>query len=54
MPRSKRRAPALLLVLAAVLLGGRAQAHSVDSAMLTLTEVSAGTFAINWQTTAGS
>jgi hydrogenase/urease accessory protein HupE len=54
MPPSKRRVPALLLVLAALLVAGRAQAHSVDSAMLTLTEVSAGTFAINWQTMAGS
>ncbi|HXU61774.1 MAG TPA: HupE/UreJ family protein [Polyangia bacterium] len=54
MPTSRRRGPALLLVLAALLVGGRAQAHSVDSSMLTLTEVSAGTFAINWQTMAGS
>ena len=43
---------ALLLALAVSLLGARATAHSIDSATLTLTEISEGTFAIDWQTTA--
>ena len=43
---------ALLVALAVSLLGARATAHSIDSATLTLTEISEGTFAIDWQTTA--
>ena len=54
MPVRKRRVPALLLVLAGLLLAARAEAHSVDTSTLTLTEVTPGTFAINWQTMAST
>ncbi len=51
--RRLRRAPAMF-GLALALSGAAAQAHSIDSATLTLTEVADGTFAITWQTTAGT
>jgi hydrogenase/urease accessory protein HupE len=38
--------------LALSLVAPRARAHSIDSATLTLTEVAAGQFTIDWQTTA--
>jgi hydrogenase/urease accessory protein HupE len=41
-----------LLVLVACALAPPAEAHSVDSATLTLTEVAAGKFTVDWQTTA--
>jgi hydrogenase/urease accessory protein HupE len=43
---------AALLVLGLMLLGARAECHSIDSSTLTLTEVSEGKFAIKWQSTA--
>lgn len=43
---------AALLVLGAMLLAPQAEAHSVDSATLTLTEVADGRFTVSWQTTA--
>jgi len=43
---------ALVLLLLSLLFAPHAQAHSFDSATLTLTEVSAGRFAVDWQTTA--
>ena len=46
------RAWAALLVLAVTLVAPSAAAHSVDSATLTLTEVAAGRFTVDWQTTA--
>ncbi len=49
-----RRWHAIGLAVAVLLAGGRAGAHSVDSATLTLTEIAGGTFAIDWQTTAGT
>ncbi len=42
----------LLLVLGASCVAFHARAHSFDAATLTLTEVSAGKFRIDWQTTA--
>ncbi len=39
-------------ILGLALLASRAEAHSFDAATLTLTEVSAGRFAVDWQTTA--
>ena len=42
----------LLLLLAALLFATGAKAHSYDAATLTLTEVTDGTFAIEWRTTA--
>ena len=42
----------LLLLLATLLFAKGAAAHSFDAATLTLTEVSDGTFAIDWRTTA--
>jgi hydrogenase/urease accessory protein HupE len=42
----------VLLVLAATLVSPYAAGHSVDSATLTLTEVAAGKFNVDWQTTA--
>jgi len=44
----------VLLLLAALLLTPRAQAHSFDAATLTLTEVADGKFAIDWRTTAST
>ena len=52
MPGIARRIGATLLVLALMLVPRRAAAHSIDSATLTLTEVSAGKFTIDWQSTA--
>lgn len=43
---------AMLLVLATLLVAPYAAGHSVDSATLTLTEVAAGSFTVDWQTTA--
>jgi hydrogenase/urease accessory protein HupE len=54
MQAGSRRARAGLVLLAALLFGAPAQAHSVDNVTLTLTEVAPGDFAIGWQTTAGS
>jgi hydrogenase/urease accessory protein HupE len=45
---------ACLLACGLWLVCGRAQAHSFDAATLKLTEVRAGTFAIEWQTTAST
>jgi hydrogenase/urease accessory protein HupE len=45
---------ALLLALALLLFGARADAHTIDSATLTLTEVSDGTFSVQWQTLAST
>ncbi|MEO7035375.1 MAG: HupE/UreJ family protein [Polyangiaceae bacterium] len=45
---------ALLLVLVPLLFAGRAQGHSIDSSTLTLTEIAAGQFRVDWQTTAGT
>jgi hydrogenase/urease accessory protein HupE len=45
---------ATLVVLAVSLLAPSAQAHTIDSATLTLTEVADGTFTIEWQTAAKS
>jgi hydrogenase/urease accessory protein HupE len=42
----------LLILLLALLFATHAQAHSFDTATLTLTEVAAGKFAIDWRTTA--
>jgi hydrogenase/urease accessory protein HupE len=42
----------LLLLLSAALFAVRAEAHSYDSATLTLTEVADGKFTIDWRTTA--
>ncbi len=43
---------ALLVVLGVSLFAPRAAAHSIDSAILTLTEVADGKFTIDWQSTA--
>jgi hydrogenase/urease accessory protein HupE len=43
---------ALLLVLGGVLSAPRAEAHALDSATLTLTEVAPGRFSVDWQSTA--
>jgi hydrogenase/urease accessory protein HupE len=43
-----------LLAAGLLLSGAAAQAHSIDSATLTLTEVANGTFTITWQTTAST
>lgn len=45
---------AVLLVLGLLLCGGRARAHSIDSSTLKLTEVAAGKFTLEWQTTAST
>lgn len=47
-----RRLPFALILLGLLLFGTHALAHTTDTATLTLTEVSAGKFAIDWQTTA--
>jgi hydrogenase/urease accessory protein HupE len=49
-----RRGGAALLVLGVSLCAPRAQAHSFDTSTLKLTEVAAGRFTIEWQTTASS
>jgi len=49
-----RRGWAALLVLGISLCGARAQGHSVDTSTLKLTEVAAGEFTIEWQTTAST
>lgn len=54
MPAVRRCAGTGLVLLAALLVGAPAQAHSVDNSTLTLTEVAPGSFAIGWQTMAGS
>jgi hydrogenase/urease accessory protein HupE len=43
---------AALLALGVLLFALRAEAHSIDSATLTLTEVADGKFTVDWQTTA--
>jgi hydrogenase/urease accessory protein HupE len=43
---------AVLFVLGVLLFAAPAQAHSIDVAMLRLTEVAEGKFAVDWQTTA--
>lgn len=45
---------ALLVALVLLLSGARVHAHTVDSATLTLTEVSEGTFSVQWQTLAST
>ena len=49
-----RRLQATLPVLGILLLGAPAAAHSIDAVTLRLTEVADGTFAIDWQTIAGT
>ncbi len=50
-----KRAPAMFgLGLALAFSGAAAQAHSIDSATLALTEVADGTFTITWQTNAST
>ena len=49
-----RRWWAGLLVFAVSLFALHTEAHSIDSATLTLTEVAEGKFTIEWQTTAKS
>lgn len=48
------RARTIVLAVGLLLSGAAAQAHSIDSATLALTEVAQGTFTIGWQTTAGT
>jgi hydrogenase/urease accessory protein HupE len=52
--RPAGRLATLLLAAGLLLAPAGADAHTIDSATLTLTEVAEGTFAITWQTTAGS
>ncbi|HTQ02849.1 MAG TPA: HupE/UreJ family protein [Polyangiaceae bacterium] len=49
-----RRLPAALLALGLFACLAHAGAHSIDSSTLKLTEVAAGKFTIEWQTTAGT
>ena len=49
-----RRLQATLPVLGILLVGAPAAAHSIDAVTLRLTEVADGTFAIDWQTIAGT
>jgi hydrogenase/urease accessory protein HupE len=49
-----RRCLALLFVVGLLFGGATARAHSFDSSTLKLTEVAAGKFTVEWQTTAGT
>jgi hydrogenase/urease accessory protein HupE len=49
-----RQLHAVLLALGVLLFGAHAQAHSIDSSTLTLTEVAPGKFTIKWQSTAST
>jgi len=48
------RALVFVVALALLLLASRSSAHAVDVATLTLTEVSAGKFAVDWRTTSST